>query len=136
MKHETFAAFSESSLDEKEKDDKYDDKGVDQEHGLKKLIDSEEESSEEEQENKDEENEEAEAEEGGGEGGGGKEKKVKKEKKESNKEGKRLQDFYHVSFTCYNNECNINCGICLQDILTLFQNIYSCLTAFYKELMF
>ena len=49
---------SEDELDEKEKDDKYDDKGVDQEDGLKKLIDSEEESSEEEK--NEEENEEEE----------------------------------------------------------------------------
>ncbi|XP_053395562.1 general transcription factor IIF subunit 1-like [Mercenaria mercenaria] len=80
---------SESELDEKEKDAKYDTQGVDQERGLKKLIDSEEESSEEEGENKEEEeNEEGEADEGGGEGGGGgKEKKVKKEKKEKSKDG-------------------------------------------------
>ena len=50
--------FSDSELDEKEKDDHYDDKGVDQEDGLKKLIDSEEESSEEEK--NEEENEEEE----------------------------------------------------------------------------
>lgn len=80
--------FSESSMDEKEKNDKYDDKGVDQEHGLKRLIDSEEESSEEEEENKDEdENEDGEAENGAGDGEMTKEKKKKKEKKEANKDG-------------------------------------------------
>ena len=62
---------SDADLDEKEKEDKYDDKGVDQEHGLKKLIDSEEESSEEE--NKEEENEEEEE---------TKEEEKKKKKKE------------------------------------------------------
>ncbi|WAR23594.1 T2FA-like protein [Mya arenaria] len=72
---------SESELDEKAKDEKYDDQGVEQEQGLKKLIDSEEESSEEEEKEEEEENEEDEVKETK------KEKKKKKEKKESNKEG-------------------------------------------------
>ena len=92
-------------MDEKEKDDKYDTQGVDQERGLKKLIDSDEESSEEENENKEEENEEGDSDEGGGgEGSGTKEKKVKKEKKESKEaKGEYLRHIYihtHLCMTC------------------------------------
>ena len=70
--------FISDSEDEKEKADKYDDKGVDQEQGLKKLIDSEEEGSSEEEEKKEEEAEEEED---------TPSKKGKKKKSKENKEG-------------------------------------------------
>lgn len=96
---------SESSLDEKEKNAKYDDQGVDQEHGLKKLIDSEEESSEEENK-EEEENEEENPEEEEGPAAG-KEKKKKKEKKEGNKDSKEGDESDSSSSSSESDESDI-----------------------------
>ena len=72
-------------MDEKDKNAKYDDQGVDQEQGLKKLIDSEEESSEEEKKEGDDDEDEDEGD--AAKEQAPKEKKKKKEKKEGAKDG-------------------------------------------------
>ena len=77
--------YSESDMDEKDKNAKYDDQGVDQEQGLKKLIDSEEESSEEEKKEGDDDEDEDEGD--AAKEQAPKEKKKKKEKKEGAKDG-------------------------------------------------
>ena len=65
---------SEEELQDREKKDTYEEKGVAEEHGLRKLIDSEDESEEEEDKKSDKEEEEGE--------GDGKDKKEKKKKGE------------------------------------------------------
>ncbi|XP_029645882.1 general transcription factor IIF subunit 1 isoform X1 [Octopus sinensis] len=53
----TDSASSMSEIEDRDKEEKYEEKGVDEETGLRKLIDSEASSDEEEQKNEDEENE-------------------------------------------------------------------------------
>lgn len=83
---------SESELDEKDKEEKYDDKGVDQEQGLKKLIDSEDESSEEEEKKDEDEEEPEEPEQAESQEKGKKKKKEKKEGGESDSSSSSSDD--------------------------------------------
>lgn len=77
--------FSDDEMEDREKKDVYEEKGVDEERGLRKLIDSEEESEEEE----DKKSEKAEEEE--------EDEKAKKEKKKD--DGK----CFVLYFTIYDN---------------------------------